>query len=85
MAVVVPKSGFTLKAGDRDSGLKEVRVTVNQVGQDRLVLSRTFPPGGEKGVGVEIPVALDPKGLGLKEGREVYAVIKASNVMIAID
>lgn len=25
------------------------------------------------------------KNLGLKEGKEVYAVIKASNVMIAID
>ena len=25
------------------------------------------------------------EGLGLKEGKEVYAVIKASNVMVAID
>ncbi|MFZ2090022.1 MAG: hypothetical protein WAU47_15745, partial [Desulfobaccales bacterium] len=29
-AVVVPNSAFTLKAGDRDSGLKEIRVAVNQ-------------------------------------------------------
>ena len=25
------------------------------------------------------------KGLGLKEGKDVYAVIKASNVMVAVD
>jgi molybdopterin-binding protein len=25
------------------------------------------------------------EGLGLKEGKEVYAVIKASNVMVAVD
>jgi murein DD-endopeptidase MepM/ murein hydrolase activator NlpD len=74
VVVVAPKSGFTLKAGDRDSGLKEVRVTANQGGQDRLVLSRTFPPGGEKGATVEIPVALDPKALGLKEGKATFTV-----------
>ena len=32
VTVVVPKSGFTLKAGDKDSGLKEVKVTVTQAG-----------------------------------------------------
>lgn len=74
VTVVVPKSGFTLKAGDRDSGLKEVKVTVTQGGQERVVASRTFPPGGEAGSTVELPVALDPKALGLKEGKITFAV-----------
>jgi murein DD-endopeptidase MepM/ murein hydrolase activator NlpD len=74
VAVLVPKSGFTLKAGDRDSGLKEIKVTVTQGGQEKVVLSRTFPPGGEKGATAEIPVALDPKALGLKEGKATITV-----------
>lgn len=78
VAMVVPKSGFTLKAGDRDSGLKEVRVTISQGGQDKPVLVRTFPPGGEAGSTAEIPVALDPKALGLKEG-------KATITLTAVD
>ena len=69
VTVVVPKSGFTLKAGDKDSGLKEVKVTVTQAGQEKVVVDRTFPPGGEAGQTVEIPIPLDPKGLGLKEGK----------------
>jgi murein DD-endopeptidase MepM/ murein hydrolase activator NlpD len=74
VAVVAPKSGFTLKAGDRDSGLKEISVTINQGGQEKTVLSRTFPPGGEKGATAEIPVTLDPKVLGLKEGKVTITV-----------
>jgi murein DD-endopeptidase MepM/ murein hydrolase activator NlpD len=77
VTVVVPKSGFTLKAGDRDSGLKEVKVTVTQAGQEKVVASRTFPPGGEAGSTVELPVALDPKALGLKEGKVTFAVTAA--------
>jgi murein DD-endopeptidase MepM/ murein hydrolase activator NlpD len=69
VTVLVPKSAFTLKAGDRDSGLKEVKVTVTQNGQEKTAVSRTFPPGGEAGATVEIPVALEPKALGLKEGK----------------
>lgn len=39
--------------------------------------------GGEKIVSI---ITLDAvKSLDLKEGKEVYAVIKASNVMVAID
>jgi murein DD-endopeptidase MepM/ murein hydrolase activator NlpD len=74
VAVVTPKSGFTLKAGDRDSGLKEIRVAINQGGQEKMVLSRTFPPGGEAGATAEIPVTLDPKALGLKEGKATITV-----------
>jgi molybdopterin-binding protein len=39
--------------------------------------------GGEKIVSI---ITLDAvKSLDLKEGKEVYAVIKASNVMVAVD
>ena len=69
VTVVGPKSALNLKAGDRDSGLKDLRVTLSQAGQERLVLNRTFPPGGEGGSTVELPVALDPQALGLKDGK----------------
>ncbi len=68
VTVAGPNSTFTLKAGDQESGLKEVKVTIRQAGQEKTLLSRSFPPGGEGGSAVEIPVSLDPKALGLKEG-----------------
>jgi murein DD-endopeptidase MepM/ murein hydrolase activator NlpD len=74
VAVVSPQSAFTLKAGDRESGLKEVRVTIRQAGQEKMVLSRTFPPGGEGGSTVEIPVTVDPKALGLREGQATFNI-----------
>jgi molybdopterin-binding protein len=40
-------------------------------------------PGGEQIVSVITITSVE--SLGLKEGREAYAVIKASNVMIAVD
>jgi molybdopterin-binding protein len=40
-------------------------------------------PGGEKIVSIITKTSLE--SLGLKEGGEAYAVIKASNVMIAVD
>ncbi len=39
--------------------------------------------GGE--VIVSVITVESVKSLGLKEGKEVYAVIKASNVMVAVD
>ncbi len=40
-------------------------------------------PGGTEVVSVITKTSAD--GLNLKEGKDVYAVIKASNVMIAVD
>lgn len=40
-------------------------------------------PGGEQIVSIITMTSID--SLGLKEGGEAYAVIKASNVMIAVD
>lgn len=40
-------------------------------------------PGGEEIVSIITITSVD--NLGLKEGGEAYAVIKASNVMIAVD
>jgi len=75
LAVAGSKAAFTLKAGDRGSGLREVRVTIKQgEGQDRTVLTRTFPPGGEGGATVEVPITLEPKTLGLKEGKATLTV-----------
>jgi murein DD-endopeptidase MepM/ murein hydrolase activator NlpD len=70
-AVLGPKTAFTLKAADQTSGLKEIRVSIAQDGQEKVVLSRAFPPGGDKGTELELPFTLEPKALGLKEGKAV--------------
>jgi len=74
LALVGPKVDFTLKAGDRKSGLKEVKVAVSQKGKEHVVLSRSFPPGGEAGAAVEVPVTLEPKTLGLQEGKATLII-----------
>ena len=62
------KTAFTLEAGDPDSGLKEVRVTIIQGSLEKVVLNRRFPPGGAAGEKVELPFILEPQALGFKEG-----------------
>ncbi len=72
--VLGAKTEIRVKAGDAKSGLREVRVTVSQEGQEKVVISRTFPPGGEPGTETEIPVTVEAKALGLKEGKATLAV-----------
>jgi murein DD-endopeptidase MepM/ murein hydrolase activator NlpD len=72
--VVGAKTAFTVEAGDQTSGLREVRLTFTQGGQEKLILARTFPPGGEKGTAVSIPFTLEPQALGFKEGKATLAV-----------
>ncbi len=74
IASIGPQASFTLEAGDRASGLKELRVAVSQAGQEKEVLRRSFPPEGEAGSTVKIPVALNPKALGLQEGKATLTV-----------
>jgi murein DD-endopeptidase MepM/ murein hydrolase activator NlpD len=68
------KTNLTIKAGDARSGLKKMVVTVSQDGQEKVVFNRTFPPSGEPGVEVEVPVTLEAKALGLKEGKGILRV-----------
>ncbi len=63
------KTTVAIKAGDASSGLKELKVTLVQEGQEKVLLTRSFPPGGEAGTEVEAAVTVEPKALGLKEGR----------------
>ena len=72
--VVGAKTGLTIEAGDLSSGLKEVKVTFSQGDQSKVVLERTFPPGGGPGETVEVPVILEPKALGFKEGKATLTV-----------
>ena len=72
--VVGAKTVLTVEAGDQSSGLKEVKVTFSQGGQSKVVAERTFPPGGGRGETVEIPVTLEPKALGFKEGKATLTV-----------
>lgn len=72
--VVGAKAVLTVTAADQDSGLKEVKVTFSQGGQSKVVLDRTFPPGGGKGETVDLPVTLEPKALGFQEGKATLAV-----------
>lgn len=72
--VVGAKTALTIEAGDLDSGLREVKVTFSQGDQSKVVAERTFPPGGGRGEQVEIPVVLEPKALGFKEGKATLTV-----------
>lgn len=58
---------------------KVKKVTAGAVNSEVVV---ELPGGAEV---VSIITKTSAEALGLKEGMEVYAVIKASNVMIAID
>ena len=72
--VVGAKTALTIEAGDLSSGLKEVKVTFSQGDQSKVVAERTFPPGGDRGEPVEIPVTLAPQALGFKEGKATLTV-----------
>jgi murein DD-endopeptidase MepM/ murein hydrolase activator NlpD len=72
--VVGAKTSLIIEAGDQGSGLRAVKVTFSQGDQSKVVLERTFPPGGERGELVEIPVTLEPKALGFKEGKATLSV-----------
>jgi murein DD-endopeptidase MepM/ murein hydrolase activator NlpD len=76
--VVGAKTTFTVSAVDQDSGLREVKVILSQGSQSKVVLDRTFPPGGAKGETVKLPVTIQPQALGFKEG-------KAKLVVTAVD
>ena len=69
VTVVGAKTGLTVAAGDSTSGLRAVKVTFSQGDQSKVVVERAFPPGGAPGEQVEVPVVLEPKALGFKEGK----------------
>src|SRR3989339_231204 len=72
--VVGAKTALTIEAGDLSSGLKEVKVTFSQGGQSKVVAERTFPPGGDRGEPVEVPVTLAPQALSFKEGKATLTI-----------
>jgi murein DD-endopeptidase MepM/ murein hydrolase activator NlpD len=72
--VVGAKTVLTVTATDQDSGLKAVKVIFSQGGQSKVVLDRTFPPGGGKGETMDLPVTLEPKALGFQEGKATLTV-----------
>jgi murein DD-endopeptidase MepM/ murein hydrolase activator NlpD len=72
--VVGAKTVLTVTAADQDSGLKAVKVMFSQGGQSKVVLERTFPPGGGKGETMDLPVSLEPKALGFQEGKATLTV-----------
>jgi murein DD-endopeptidase MepM/ murein hydrolase activator NlpD len=72
--VVGAKTLLTVEAKDPSSGLREVKVIFSQGDKSRVVLERTFPPGGAPGTQVELPVTLEPQALGFKEGKATLTV-----------
>jgi murein DD-endopeptidase MepM/ murein hydrolase activator NlpD len=68
------KTNLTVAAGDQTSGLRAVKVIFSQGGRSKVVLDRTFPPGGGPGATVDLPVTLEPKALGFKEGKATLTV-----------
>lgn len=76
--VVGSKTVFTLEASDQGSGLKEAAATITQGEVKKVLLQHTFAktePGYSHGSKAELPFTLEPKALGLKEGK---ATIMAS-------
>jgi hypothetical protein len=74
-------AAFWLEAGDQDSGLRHVKVTVIQKEVEIEVLSKNLePPGGIwGGTGdgtkkVDFPLALDAQALGLQEGQATLVI-----------
>lgn len=74
VTVVGPKTDLVLEAGDKESGLRKVKVTLSQGGREEVVLERRFPPGGEPGEKVEIPCSLEPQVLGFQDGKATLAL-----------
>jgi hypothetical protein len=82
IGVVGSRTEFVVKAGDRDSGLRDLRMVVQQGGREKEVLARTFraPPWwgfgskGSKTLKFELPFTLDAKALGLKEGKATLVI-----------
>jgi hypothetical protein len=74
-------AAFWLEAGDVDSGLRHVKVTVIQKEVEIEVLSRNLePPGGiwdtqgDAVKKVDFPLALDAQALGLQEGQATLVI-----------
>jgi hypothetical protein len=74
-------AAFWLEAGDVDSGLRNVKVTVIQKKMEVEVLSKNLdPPGGIWSTAgdavkkVDFPLALDPQALGMQQGKATIVV-----------
>ena len=74
-------AAFWLEAGDQDSGVRHVKVTVIQKEMKIEVLSKNFePPGGIWGTQgdavkkVDFPLEVDAQALGLHEGKATIVV-----------
>jgi hypothetical protein len=81
MTALGSHAAFWLEAGDRDSGLRRLKVTVIQKEMEIEVLSRNFEqPGliggmeGEAIKKVDIPLTLDTQALGLQQGKATIVV-----------
>jgi murein DD-endopeptidase MepM/ murein hydrolase activator NlpD len=82
VTVLGPRTDFVVKAEDKDTGIRDIRVTVQQEGQEKEVLARTFPAPALWGFGskgsrvmvIEIPFTVDAKALGLKDGKATLVV-----------
>lgn len=80
-AVLGPRTEFLLEAGDKDSGLRDIRVSVVQSSEEKVIMIRTFSRmnglfgyKGSKFTKIEMPVVADAKELGLKEGKAKIVV-----------
>jgi hypothetical protein len=81
LAALRSHAAFRLEAGDIDSGLRHVKVTVIQKEMEVEVLSKDLePPGGiwsTKGDAVkkvDFPLALDAQALGMQQGKATIVV-----------
>ena len=81
MTALGSHAAFRLAAGDVDSGLRHVKVTVIQKEMEIEVLSKNLePPGGFWGIKgdavkkVDFPLVLDAQALGIQQGKATIVV-----------
>jgi hypothetical protein len=81
LAALEPRAAFWLEAGDVDSGLRRVKVTVIQREMEIEVVSQNLEPAGgilstegEAIKQVNLPLDLDAKTLGLREGKATLVI-----------
>jgi hypothetical protein len=81
LAALEPHAAFWLEAGDVDSGLRRVRVTIIQREVEIEVVSHNLEPSGggwgtkdEALKKVDFPLELDAQALGLQEGKATLMI-----------
>ncbi|MDY6905661.1 MAG: M23 family metallopeptidase [Thermodesulfobacteriota bacterium] len=67
-------SGFSVTVSDDQSGVKSIWIGLLADGKEYTLADKTFPPS-ENGSSEQLPVEIDPKALGIKDGTAMLRVV----------